>query len=156
MASRRRSGLNPEFSVSQRIQEMQDYTLRSSPIPGGATSEEDEEEKVGGPQPSIFAPVNLIQTTTYYQAPTMSSRVAGFQFVPTQSRFLSMRQFEEALSANIDIEGHLYVWWVKGYNISKYGPMSLSEYEDFKNQPSYGQAIMTLPGYVFDVGRIGG
>jgi hypothetical protein len=149
MASRRR-GLNPAFDLGQRIQDIENYPLRSSAVPPP------EEDVVGGPQPSIFDPVNLIKTDTYYQAPTMSSRLAGFQFVPLQSRFLSMNQFEEALSSNTNIEGYLYVWWVKGTNVSRYGPLSLSEYEDFKNQKSYGQAILTLPGYIFDVGNVGG
>lgn len=113
----------------------------------------------GEPSPSVFDPVTLVPTKEYYKATSSSSRVAGFQFVPMQSRYLSMSQFEEALNNNDTIEGALYVWWVKGSNISKYGPMTLAEYEDFRDSPtdnSYGRAILNLPGYVYDVGVIGG
>lgn len=161
MASRKR-GLNPSFNLGQRVQEIMAYNPRSS-LPSAATvADEDIQDTAVSNRPNAFAPVILAKSDAYFQATSASSRVAGFQFVPTNSRYLSMDQFEDALNNNDDIEGYLYVWWVKGSNISKYGPLSLDEYENFRDSPidnSYGRAVVVLQqqtGYYYDVGFIGG
>lgn len=87
------------------------------------------------------------------RGPDGSTRLRSHIFVVDDSEVRQLRSRLEtgSLSAS-SIDGYVYVTWVKtgrNGNVSKYGPLPLSSYIQFKNSPSLGRAVVNLPNHQY-------
>lgn len=110
------------------------------------------------PSGDDFGPTCVGMANDYYQGPLISTRVAGHQFIPTESAQLDWMnspvgsgpdgsgQFFDAM------QGHIYVLWQSDGKVTRYGPCSLSDYRAFRESNSKGRSVRWLQslGFVND------
>lgn len=141
-----------EFDMSGRP----DYDWEDEVAPTGITytttttsdtyTQEEQEEPFDASE--LFETITLIPVKDYYQAKTSSSRVSSFKFEPN----------ETATAENVagqTLMGYIVVTFIKrAYNkpsnVVKYGPLTLAEFEAFKEEDvSFGQAVVGLESHGF-------
>lgn len=109
-------------------------------------TQEEQEEPFDASE--LFETITLIPVKDYYQANSSSSRVSSFKFEPN----------ETATAENVagqTLMGYIVVTFIKrAYNkpsnVVKYGPLTLAEFEAFKEENvSFGQAVVGLESHGF-------
>jgi hypothetical protein len=114
---------------------------------------------------SVFDPISIQFTRVTDKGPQKSTRVSAIQFGTTLSddelRQLFIDVIENQLSSQMletQITGYMYVKWVKGSNLSSYGPITAAEYKSrvAGGVTSWGKAVKNWGGYSYDSSPVAG